>query len=144
MTQRLPAQVGWIDEDQMIVEISRSTGTALMPELDPYLVAAKSSGEIRARPGKRGHEYSLPDLRKWLENLSPTVISGAKRGRKASYDWDAAWAFMCGVVHNYGLPKRQSEMVQKVQGWFSNKYDKEPSRSEIEKRVSLLYKAVKP
>jgi hypothetical protein len=143
MTQRLPAQVGWVDEDNMYMEICRSIGTATTAEIDPYLAAAKESGEIRTRPCKRGHEYSLPDLRKWLKNLEPTVISGAKRGPKASYDWDAAWAFMCGVVHNDGLPKRQSEMVRKVLGWFNEKHNKEPSTSEVEKRVSLLYKEVK-
>ena len=138
MKQSRPARVELIGDEDLYEVIKHSLGTTIAEEIDPHFEAAKASADIQ----KRGGKYNLSDVRKWLEG--PIKVSGARRGPKQSHDWDAAWAFMCGVIFKQGLPDRQNKMVKIMQEWFSSKYDKEPAKSEIEKRVSLLYKEVSP
>jgi hypothetical protein len=86
-------------------------------------------------------EVSRPSLLQWLDSQKvPVIAPGAKRGRKASYDWDSAWANMCRIVRDEGLPPKQSDMVKKIQSWFSERYDAHPAESEIKRRVSMLYR----
>ena len=105
----------------------------------------------RGEAAREGGRWQLPhrlDLHrvsflKWLEPQRPKVISGAKRGRKASYDWEAAWAFMLKVFHDDGgFPKRQSNMERRLVEWFSTNFDSEPQSSEIKLRVAAAYRAI--
>jgi hypothetical protein len=83
-------------------------------------------------------QVSRASLLRWLSEQRPQIISGEKRGPKASYDWDKAWAFICGSVHREGRPATQAEMIQKVRDWFG-KLNQYPADSEVKKRVRLLW-----
>lgn len=88
-----------------------------------------------------GVQISRASLAQWLQSQQAPIIDGAKKGRKATYDWDAAWAFTCAAVHNDGVPETQAELVRKIQDWFSLR-DQEPADSEIKRRVSMVYSAL--
>lgn len=139
MTQRRPPPIDWIDEDSLWMMIARSLDTATVADVDPYVKAAKASGQISTQNGK----YRRSDARNWLKSLEPIKIAGAKKGRKAHYDWDKAWAFICRSVHDDGLPDKQIELEKKIRHWFRETYNEVPAKSLIEEKVKQLYKAMK-
>lgn len=88
-----------------------------------------------------GVQVSRASLSQWLQSQQPAMVTGANRGRKATYDWDAAWAFICATIHNDGVPEIQAELVRKVQDWFGAR-DQQPADSEVKNRISMLYRAL--
>jgi hypothetical protein len=84
-------------------------------------------------------ELNRAHFLKWLHERQPKIVTGAKRGPKASYNWDAAWAFICHCVHEDGLPTKQAEMEKRFADWFGER-DQHPAASEIKLRVAMLYR----
>jgi hypothetical protein len=67
----------------------------------------------------------------------------SKGGRPATWDWEAFWCELTGIVHEYGLPEVQARLVERMQQWFIDKYDEHPHESDIKKRVIKLYRRLK-
>jgi hypothetical protein len=88
----------------------------------------------------RGYQISRADLADFL--IPPDRREGAKPGPKFNYDWEGCIIFMAGHMHVHGIPKVQAEFAAIVEGWFVDTIGKAPSMSEINKRVSLLYKEI--
>jgi hypothetical protein len=88
-------------------------------------------------------ELNRASVFRWLQLMQPKPIAaGAKRGRKASYNWEEAWAFMLGVIHNEGWPETHTEMANRVAAWFAENYDQQPVMSEIYRRVKRAHRAI--
>ena len=64
-----------------------------------------------------------------------------KRGRKRTGLWDEFHIEVTKyLLQHRALPKKQSELVQHCQNWFSDTFGEEPPESEIKEKVSLYYK----
>jgi hypothetical protein len=64
-----------------------------------------------------------------------------KRGRKRTGLWDEFHVEVAKyLLQHHALPKKQSELVQHCQNWFSDTFGEEPPESEIKEKVSLYYK----
>jgi hypothetical protein len=87
----------------------------------------------------RDIEVQRLGLDTWLESNDPVPIADAKRGVRASYDWDKAWAATCLYIHENGLPEVQADLERVMLRWFSETYGQEPSESLIKQKVKVLF-----
>jgi hypothetical protein len=86
-------------------------------------------------------ELNRASVLRWLQPMqTKPIASGAKRGPKASYDWEEAWAFIVTAIYNDGVPKGQ--MAKRLADWFAETYDQQPAMSEIYRRVERAYRDI--
>jgi hypothetical protein len=77
---------------------------------------------------------------------APSVIVSApknKGGRPRQHDWDAMVYEIVRIADMDGLPATQTALVGDLLVWFAGTYGAEPAESEVKKRVSLFYNALK-
>jgi hypothetical protein len=61
-------------------------------------------------------ELNRASVLRWLQPQQPKPIAtGASRGRKASYDWDRAWAFIVETIHDIVLTC-QHKTIEQLRG----------------------------
>lgn len=67
-----------------------------------------------------------------------------RRGRSATWDWDAFWCQLMRRIHNYGLPATQRELTLEMQEWFSRRHPDGdmPDESTIGKKVRQAWKQI--
>jgi hypothetical protein len=73
----------------------------------------------------------------------------SRGGRKPEYDWDGFWIEIVRVADRDGLPgpeqsegwRYQADLVRHMLEWFQNTHGKEPAKSQIEERLTKLYKS---
>jgi hypothetical protein len=116
---------------------------------EPPLAKQQWQAEARKQKDKqislRDCEITRANLYGLAERLKPAKPpTGAKRGPKASWDWDGWWAYMCGIVHKKkGLRSARAEMIERGKQWFIDHYGDHPGEvgdTEIRRRVAMLYK----
>lgn len=71
---------------------------------------------------------------------APKVNRG---GRPAKWEWEDCLVEIFRIVHLYGLPESQAEMVRTLQDWFISHVSDAPAESEIKKRVSKVFRAIR-
>jgi hypothetical protein len=87
----------------------------------------------------RDMEVQRLGLEAWLESNDPVPIADTRRGVRASYDWDKAWAATCLYIHENGLPQAQADLERVMLSWFSETYGQEPSESLVKQKVKVLF-----
>lgn len=91
-------------------------------------------------------EINLHDVLAWARDLgfdTATTRATETRGRKIQKDWDAFWLAVCVELHDGGLAKTQAKFIDRVYARLNYKSAAEtPGKTETEKRISQLYKAL--
>jgi hypothetical protein len=63
----------------------------------------------------------------------------SRGGRPPQHDWKLMLGEVLRLAHDDGLPDKQATLERKLLDWFGRHWGKEPSASNVKKRVSVLY-----
>jgi hypothetical protein len=91
----------------------------------------------------RKMELSRTALHAWIKQHEPRIASGAKRGRKASWDWEECIMYVGKGIFDNGLPQKQATLEGWINEYFVNMRGSSPANSEIRNRAQKLWKLYK-
>lgn len=118
-------------------ELYKYEGMVLVPET-ALMQFLNQPAPQDASDSPQPHE-NAPEM-----EAAPDETKGlSRRGRLAKWEWEDCFVEICRIVHLDGLPKSQAEMVRKLQDWFISQVDNHPAESEIKKRVSKVFRAIR-
>ena len=70
--------------------------------------------------------------------------SASRGGRPARHDWDAFWVEVCRIIHDEGVPTTKGEFANHMLDWFIGRGDSAIDRRTIEKKLSQLFRVLRP
>jgi hypothetical protein len=124
---------------------SGATGNAALLNKDVF----NRSGPERDARGdwQTPWEVRRDSILHWLQVQLELKLSANRKGiggRPTKWDWEEFWLEICRYVHVEGLPETQADLVETMQQWFVDDQGNHPADSEIKKRISKVFKALKP
>ena len=100
------------------------------------LVKEVDLGALLHPPGTESRVTALTD-----RMASP---QGRKRGRPPKWDWEGLLVETIRVVHEEGVPDSLADLKKKMLAWCQANWKDEPAVSEVSKRASAVWHALRP
>lgn len=109
---------------------------------DSWSIVSHGNDAIKIWPSvAQANSFALIKL---ANERPPSATRMGSGGRPPEYDWEEILIEMARINHSEGLPETQATMTQRIQTWYATNHNGlEPGTTELKKRVSKFFKAIK-